>query len=175
MNDNVHVNVPVTVPGMSPDYTHPKFQKYLQETVAEATRTAAEAVDYPQVMRSFDHSSLASSPSYRALRLALDCVARESGESAPEMTLAGFLDAVRDMAITAVYADMCDQCTRACHRAGHEHPDDEWPRACNAYKSTWPHAAERKRDRMLCRYKCESGHEYTVNWAVDLRNWNPIE
>lgn len=175
MNDNVHVNVPTTAPGMTPDYIHPRFLKYLQESVQKATREAAEDVDYPQVLRYFDHEELAKSPSYHALRLALSCVANESHETDPELTLAGFLDAVRDMVATTIYGDMCKDCSQACHAEKHLHDGEEYPLSCGSYRTVWPYGGEPAGDGMRCWYTCENGHGWECTWGINPRAWAGLE
>jgi hypothetical protein len=121
---------------------------------------------YLEAVRSFDHAPLAASPAYAALRQALSDLANESADLDPAITLAGYLDAVRDMAATAPYGDMCNRCCLACART-HQHGDDEFPRPCDAYRTWWPHAAVRAGGGVTGTYRCGTGHEWTCWWSVD--------
>lgn len=104
---------------------------------------------YVEVVRSFDHAPLAASPAYVVLRQALSDLANESADLDPALTLAGFLDAVRDMAATAPYADGCERCD----------PD--------GYRAWWPHAVVREGAGLTGTYRCANGHKWTCWWSVD--------
>lgn len=96
---------------------------------------------YRNALRSFDHAPLAEANTYHALRQALSDFSNES-----RMPLGEFLTALRDMALTAPYADGC--------RAGCMH-------------MTWPHAVERKGDGLQCHYRCpKCSTEWTCGYRV---------
>lgn len=98
---------------------------------------------YRSAVRSFDHSELAGKPSYPRLREALADLANESDG----MMLAPFLEAVRDMTLSAPYADHCDRCTRTC--------------------LAWPHRVNRDGDWLTCWYRCSHcHHEWTCGYSV---------
>ena len=106
---------------------------------------------YDEAVRTFDHSALAALPAYPALRQALNDLANQ----APDGTkLADLLSAVRDMAATAPYADMCSSCAR-------RGPDTE-------YKMCWPHAAEREDGYIRGTYRCGRGHTWQCGYAVAI-------
>jgi hypothetical protein len=128
--------------------------------------TAAEKTTYRTAVRSFDHTQLARYPSYPQLRRALSDLANESGrdERCPVKTLDGFLEAVRDMTLTAPYGDNCRQCMDACT----EHPrrPDGGPCLCG-YQPNFAHRMEREGDSLHGEYRCPAGHKWTCSWHVD--------
>jgi hypothetical protein len=132
---------------------------------------AAPRTTYRDAVRTFDHSALAASLAYGVLRQALSDLANETADLDPRLTLAGFLDAVRDMAATAVYGSMCRECGDACQAERHQHEPDEFPRPCGAYRLWWPCAAERKGERVRCAYRCGNSHAWTCSWLVDHARW----
>lgn len=103
---------------------------------------------HSDAVRSFDHTNLAALKSYGPLRQALSDLANQANGA---VTLAEFLDAVRDMALTAPYADCCTDCR------------DRDP------EMTWPHAVDRSPDGWLtCHYRCRAGHVWTCGYAATL-------
>lgn len=107
-------------------------------------------ISYETAVRSFDHTPLADLKTYPALRKALNDISTEAHDVA---NLAEFLDAVRDMALTAPYADSCDCSTK-----------DDPP--------AWPHKVDRDRDWLRCGYRCDRcSREWTCGYSVDLPRW----
>jgi hypothetical protein len=97
--------------------------------------TSTDEITYATEVRSFDHSQLATLPANQA-----------------DMTTLGeFLDAVRDMALTAPCADNCD--------AGH---------------CTWPYAVQREGGWLHGRYWCPTcRRKWRCGYAVDLPHYLP--
>lgn len=104
---------------------------------------------YDTEVRSFSHAHLAAVPAYARLRQALSDFANE----APRTALGAFLDALRDMAATAPFGDMCDTC-------GRDHPQE--------YDMYWPHAAERDGGWITGTYRCRRGHTWTCGYSIDI-------
>lgn len=124
-------------------------------------------ITYVEAVRSFGHTALAASPAYAVLRQALSDLANESADLDPAITLAGLLDAVRDMAATAPYGDMCNLCGLACART-HRHADGEHlPLTCGSGRTWWPHAVVREGAGLTGTYRCANGHKWTCWWSVD--------
>lgn len=96
-------------------------------------------ITYDNAVRTFDHGRLAVIPAYHELREALNelCLAPE----AESTTLGDLLAAVRDMALTAPFADSCPRCRG-------EAEDGTYLQAA------WPHAVTRKNDWLTCTYCC---------------------
>lgn len=111
---------------------------------------------YANTVRSFNHASIARLAAYPALRDALNDLCNQ-GE---EITLAELLDAVRDMTLTAPFADCCDVCRR--------HPDYLRPEPDGfSLEPAWPHAVERKGDWLTCTYRCpRCSHFWTCGYSV---------
>lgn len=114
----------------------------------------SDHVTYETAVRSFAHEDLALLPAYHRLRQALSDLANEAaeGELAP---LASFLEAVRDMALTAPYGDTC----RECSRAGHD------------LQIFWPHSVIRTGGFIRGTYRCSNGHTWTCGYAVDVMRY----
>lgn len=113
-------------------------------------------VTYDSAVRSFNHASIARLAAYPALREALNDLCNQSAE----VTLAELLDAVRDMTLTAPFADCCDVCRR--HPA-YLSPDGD----PNYLKMAWPHAVTRKGDWLSCTYRCpRCSHTWTCGYSV---------
>jgi hypothetical protein len=93
---------------------------------------------YRTAVRSFDHQALATIAAYPALRQALSDFGNEAGH----VSLADFLDAVRDMALTAPYGDSCQHCKDPSADDG------------TYMQMAWPHAVDRKGDWLRCTYLC---------------------
>lgn len=112
-------------------------------------------VTYATTVRSFDHTALARLETYPALREALNDFANQH-----EGSLAEALEAVRDMVLTAPYADCCDRCR--------QHPDYLGPNGDVSYlKTAWPHAVTRDGDWLYCSYICpRCSHEWTCGYSV---------
>jgi len=106
---------------------------------------------YHRLVRSFDHSDLAALPGYPALRQALGDIASQ----VPDTALAAFAAAVRDMAVTAPFADLCGTCSDHCAR---DHPpvSEDEPCRCGQF-CYWPHAAARTDDWITGSYRCATG------------------
>jgi len=117
---------------------------------------------YHRLVRSFDHSDLAALPGYPALRQALCDIASHVADSA----LAAFAAAVRDMAVTAPFADLCGACNDECS-AGHPHGPDGRPCRCGDY-CYWPYAAARKTDWITGSYRCRQGHTWTCGYPISI-------
>ena len=115
------------------------------------------ATAYGQLVRSYDHARLARLPAYQALRQALSDISNEAAESGEPFPLADFLKAVRDMALTAPYGDMCPRC-------GHKGDSGE-------FTICWPYAATRDGACIRGGYRCARGHEWTCSYLVDLPAW----
>src|SRR5262249_62227289 len=80
---------------------------------------------YHRLVRSFDHSDLAALPAYPALRQALGDIACQVADTA----LAAFVAAVRDMTVTAPFADLCGACSDESapdHRPGPHDGAGRW-------------------------------------------------
>lgn len=84
------------------------------------------------------------------------------------MGLAEWLAAVRDMAVTAPYGDMCNGCCRVCARTHQHDGADAFPRPCGAYRMWWPHAAERRGKYVRGLYRCDGGHTWTCSYLVSM-------
>ena len=113
--------------------------------------TDATDITYESTVRSFDHGALADLEGYARLREAMDAVAK----TAKGVTLAEFLAAVQDMALTAPYADTCDCATADAN-----------------YGATWPHKVDRAGDWLTCAYRCgRCGREWTCGYTVRLMDW----
>lgn len=110
------------------------------------TTTGPGPMTYRDAVHNFDHANLAAAPAYAPLRQALSDLANQ----APPMGIAAFLDAARDMAATAPYADTCDPCRKY-------HED------CRLW---WPHAAAVEAGWLTGTYRCERGHRWTCGYAV---------
>ena len=124
---------------------------------------------YLTEVRSFDHTPLAEYTAYVRLRQALSDLANEVREDS-RLKLSYWLEAVRDMAVTSPYGDMCSQCTKRCARE-HERPASGLC-PCGAYSATyWPHAVERDGNWMRGTYRCPNGHEWTCGYAVDVMRY----
>lgn len=111
---------------------------------------------YSNDVRTFNHSTIAALAAYPALREAINDLANQ-GE---EITLAELLDAMRDMTLTAPFADCCDVCRR--------HPDYLGSNGSLDYlKLAWPHAVTRKGDWLTCLYRCpRCSHTWTCGYSV---------
>jgi hypothetical protein len=125
-------------------------------------------VTYRTAVRSFDHGELARFPAYARVRRALSDLASEAGSdgSGCTMTLAGFLEAVRDMTATASYGDNCSECMDACTMA---HPrQGDGSKLCGycGYQPNFAHRVERQGDGLVGHYRCPAGHAWTCGWAV---------
>lgn len=118
---------------------------------------------YDMAVRSFDHAPLAALPAYARLRQALSDIANEAAEQGG-MKLSEFLDAVRDMAATAPYGDMCMQCGKACECP----PDALLLDTCLAHRTWWPHAAERDGGWITGTYRCSGGHTWPCGYAINI-------
>jgi hypothetical protein len=117
-------------------------------------------------VRSFDHGQLARYPAYSKVREALSDLANQAGHDEDcTMTLAGFLEAVRDMALTAPYGDTCEACQRACLRQHPRQPGEDKPCDC-AYGAYYPHQVQREDEWLTCYYSCRAGHEWTCGYSV---------
>lgn len=116
--------------------------------VPGAQHTTTSLTEYGELVRSFDHARLATLPAYQALRQALSDIGNQSAD-AGGCSLAGFLEAVRDMALTAVYGDCCPRCGVSADMA-------------------WPYAAVRDGQYIRGRYRCPQGHTWTCNYHVDI-------
>jgi hypothetical protein len=115
---------------------------------------------YHRLVRSFDHSDLAALPGYPALRQALGDIASQMAVTA----LAAFAAALRDMAITAPFADLCGTCCDQCAR---DHPPGSDGRPCRCGDSCyWPHAAARADDWITGSYRCRQGHTWTCGYPI---------
>lgn len=114
-----------------------------------------ETITYNNAVRSFDHSAIAGLDAYPALREALNAFANQCGAS-----LAEALEAVRDMVLTAPYADCCDRCR--------QHPDYLGPNGDLGYlKQAWPHAVVRDGGWLTCTYRCpRCAHTWTCGYSV---------
>jgi hypothetical protein len=104
--------------------------------------------EYGNLVRSFDHHRFASLPAYQALRQALSDIGNQSAEAGGR-PLAEFLEALRDMALTAVYGDCCPQCGVSAGMA-------------------WPHAALRDGQFIRGHYRCPAGHTWMCSYHVDI-------
>jgi hypothetical protein len=117
---------------------------------------------YHRLVRSFDHSDLAALPAYPALRQALGDIACQVADTA----LAAFVAAVRDMAVTAPFADLCGACSDDCARDHRPGPDDG---PCRCGQSCyWPYAAARKADWITGSYRCRQGHTWTCGYPISI-------
>ncbi|MEU9839722.1 hypothetical protein AB0C69_10930 [Actinomadura sp. NPDC048032] len=123
---------------------------------------------YLTTVRSYDHTALSRLPAYRALRAALNDLATQSEQT--DLTLADWLAAAQDMAITTPYGDMCKECRDRCVRTNKDRGRGGLC-PCDAYATYWPHAAVRQGDRIRGTYTCAQGHTWTCGWAVDLPAW----
>ena len=114
-------------------------------------------VTYDTAVRSFNHENFAKLAAYPALRDALNDLCNQSSE----VTLAELLEAVRDMTLTAPFADCCGVCRR--------HPEYLKPGGDPTYlKMAWPHAVERKGRWLKCTYRCpRCSHIWTCGYSVD--------
>lgn len=112
-------------------------------------------VTYNSAVRSFDHTAMASLDGYPALREAINDFANQADAS-----LAEVLEAVRDMVLTAPFADCCDRCR--------QHPDYLGPNGDVGYlKMAWPHAVERDGDWLRCTYRCpRCAYVWTCGYSV---------
>lgn len=126
-----------------------------------------DSAAYREAVRSFDHVGIVAFPTYGRLRQALSDLGNEITENGG-MELAAWLAAVRDMAVTAPYGDMCTPCADACRREGHDHGEDEFPRPCGAYRLWWPHADERTDEHIRGTYRCGQGHEWTCSYLISM-------
>ena len=129
--------------------------------------TAKEQASYLTEVRGFDHSSLAELPSYTRLRQALSDLANEASAADGEVSLAVWLESVRDMTLTAPYGDACNTCSKRCS-AEHD-AVGACPQGCLA--TWWPHAVRREGDWIVCTYACGAGHAWTCGYAVDFMRW----
>jgi hypothetical protein len=107
-------------------------------------------ITYATCVRSFDHTNLTRGAAYPELRRAISDLANQCGEG---VSLADFLEAVRDMALTAPYADCCERCRRT-------------PTGGIA----WPHRVDRDpRGWLTCHYRCvRCNHTWTCGYAADF-------
>ena len=114
-----------------------------------------DRITYGTAVRSFDHAALAGLASYPALREAINDFANEA-----DAPLAYVLDAIRDMVLTAPYADCCDRCR--------QHPDYVGPDGNADYlKMAWPYVVERKGDWLRCTYRCpRCSYVWTCGYSV---------
>lgn len=127
-----------------------------------AAQQTRRAITYNQAVRSYDHGRVAGLPAYAALRQALS----DLGNQLPDaggMSLAEWLDAVRDMAATAPYGDVCDQCARGCL---HEPEDAFGPPCAACHRPWWPYATDREGGGFLGAYRCDRGHKWTCWYAI---------
>jgi hypothetical protein len=136
-----------------------------QEKTANTGRREPR-LGHGDAVRDFSHARLAALPSYGRIRQALSDLDNEIPD-AGGMGLAEWLAAVRDMAVTAPFGDMCNECCRVCART-HQHDADEFPRPCGAYRMWWPSAAERRDKYMRGRYQCDHGHVWGCSWLVSM-------
>jgi len=130
--------------------------------VSEGTnRPAARAVPRGrhapgEWVREFSHPHIAALPAYPGFRQALSDLGDQADEHAVPGGWPGWLGAIRDMALTAPFADMCPQCSLL--------GDED-----RAIVRCWPHGAERRdRDHVRGMYRCGHGHEWTCYWRVSI-------
>lgn len=117
---------------------------------------------YHRLVRSFDHSDLAALPAYPALRQALGDIACHVADTA----LAAFAAAVRNMAVTAPFADVCGTCRDDCARGHPPGPDGE---PCRCGESCyWPYAVARKAYWITGSYRCRQGHTWTCAYSIGI-------
>jgi hypothetical protein len=111
-------------------------------------------ITYETGVRSFDHSHIARYPSYPRLREVLSDLAneiaqaRDAGED-EGMKISEWLEVLRDAAMTAPYADMCEQCS------------DE-----GRSVTSWPYRAEVRDGWLHGYYRCPDGHHWTCGYSV---------
>ena len=101
-------------------------------------------------VRDFNHAELARLPAYQALRQALSDISTQAAASAHPVTVAGFLEAVQDMALTAPYGDCCPRC------------------GSEVGGLSWPHAGSRKGGYLTGEYQCARGHVWPCTYLADL-------
>jgi hypothetical protein len=130
---------------------------------------STKKTSYLTAVRSFDHTPLAQHPAYSRLRRALNDLANESSED-KAMGLDAFLEAVRDMALTTPYGDMCQECSKQCWREHHRPLEELCPAGCDT-AAYWPHEVERDRDWVHGTYQCTNGHAWTCGYAVDVMKY----
>jgi hypothetical protein len=124
--------------------------------------TSRPRTAYHRLVRSFDHSDLAALPGYPALRQALGDIASQ----VPDTAFAAFAAAVRDMAVTAPFADLCGTCSDQCAR---DHPAGRDGGPCQCGDSCyWPHAAARADDWITGSYRCRQGHTWTCGYPISI-------
>ena len=114
-------------------------------TNSKTPRTA-----YGERVGSFDHAKLSRLPAYQVLRQALSDISNQAKESGQRVTVAEFLDALRDMALTAPYGDCCPRCGSGVDGL------------------SWPYAGTRKGDYLVGEYRCSKGHTWPCTYLVDL-------
>lgn len=107
----------------------------------------SEPGSYRQI-QDYDHSRLAALPAYQDLRKAINDIANQSAGSDP-VSVAEFLKAITDMALTTPYADIC----RECGNAG-------------IHEMYWPHSAIRDGDWIRGQYRCRNGHSWSCGYSV---------
>jgi len=124
--------------------------------------TSRRRTAHHRLVRNFDHSDLAALPGYPALRQALGEIACHVADSA----LAGFAAAVRDMVVTAPFADLCGTCNDQCAR-DHAPGPDTGPCRCGD-SCYWPYAAARTDDWITGSYRCRQGHTWTCGYPISI-------
>ncbi len=103
---------------------------------------------YSGSVRDFDHAALAELPAYGRLRAALAEIGNEGTERGVRATLRGFLESLRDMALTAPLGEHCPSCA--------------------VPPEAWPHAVTCRADSLMATYRCPScGHTWSAVHAID--------
>ena len=124
--------------------------------------TSRSRTAYHRLVRNFDHSDLAALPGYPALRQALGDIASQ----VPDTALAAFAAAVRDMAVTTPFADLCGTCSDQC-ACDHPPGPDGGPCRCGD-SCYWPHAAARTDNWITGSYRCRQGHAWTCGYPISI-------
>lgn len=106
---------------------------------------------YEDVARAFAHAKFARHPANYKLRQALSDLANEMTGDQP-VSIAGWLEAVRDFAATLPYGDMCPQCAR-----------DE-----GRHVLGWPYSTTVHDGFLRGTYSCDRGHQWSCSYIVNL-------
>jgi len=111
-----------------------------------------------ELIKSFDHSDLLDRPHLRAFREALNNFANDGH---PDFV--GFLDQVRDLVLSAPFADYCD--------CGHGRiPHGNGPEADRSICWEWPIKIESNRGWLTCSYVCGCcGNAWTCGYSAERR------
>ena len=121
---------------------------------------------YDTIISSYDHEQIAALPAYSALRKALSDIGNEAAARGG-MKLGEFLAALRDMAATAPFGDMCNRCFNDCWR-NHHHSEAAYGTRPRRFQISWPYAVERKGEYITGTYRCDRGHVWTCTYAISI-------